>query len=105
MVDNDPMYCHCKYMTAMRDDRLQVRVDAASKRRLEDAASEMRLSLSAFVLQAAQRAADDVLAERQVVHLTAEAAQAFEAALTRPAEVNERLARSLKQPRKFSWLD
>ncbi|VAZ75537.1 hypothetical protein LAUMK4_02522 [Mycobacterium persicum] len=34
------MYCHCEYMTSMKDDRLQLRVDAAAKRRLEEAASE-----------------------------------------------------------------
>lgn len=89
----------------MRDERLQVRVDATSKRRLEDAATEVRLSLSAFVLQAAQQMADQVLAERQVIRLSPEAAAAFEEALTRPDRVNERLARALQRPTRFSWLD
>ena len=44
-------------MTIMKDDRLQLRVDAASKRRLGEAASEAHLSVSAFVLQAANQAA------------------------------------------------
>lgn len=99
------MYCHCEYMTSMKDDRLQLRVDAAAKRRLEEAASEAHLSVTAFVLQAASRAADDVLAERQTIHLSPHAAAAFTEALNRPAQVNERLAAALQRPAKFTWLD
>lgn len=61
--------------------------------------------MSAFVLQAANRAADDVLAERQIVHLSPNAAAAFTEALSRPERVNERLASALERPQKFSWLD
>lgn len=89
----------------MKDDRLQLRVDAAAKRRLEEAAGEAHLSVTAFVLQAANRAADDVLAERQVIRLSPDAASAFTEALNRPARVSERLAKVLQRPAKFSWLD
>ncbi|WP_231584608.1 DUF1778 domain-containing protein [Mycobacterium haemophilum] len=82
-----------------------MRVDAVSKRRLEEAASEAHLSVSAFVLQAASQAADDLLAERRTVHLSPDAAAAFTEALNRPARVNERLAAVLQRPQKFSWLD
>jgi uncharacterized protein (DUF1778 family) len=92
-------------MTSMKDDRLQLRVDAVAKRRLEEAASEAHLSVTAFVLQAANRAADDVLAERQTLHLSPDAAVALTEALDRPARVNERLAKALQRPAKFSWLD
>jgi uncharacterized protein (DUF1778 family) len=92
-------------MTSMKDDRLQLRVDAAAKRRLEEAASEAHLSITAFVLQAANRAADDILAERRTVHLSPDAAAAFSDALNRPAQVNERLAKALQRPSNFSWLD
>ncbi|MGW4370638.1 type II toxin -antitoxin system TacA 1-like antitoxin [Nocardia takedensis] len=90
---------------SVRDDRLQVRVDAVAKRRLEEAASEKRLSLSAFVLQAAQQQADAVLAERETIRLSPDAAAAYEEALSRPAQVNQRLAQSLQRPAKFTWLD
>jgi uncharacterized protein (DUF1778 family) len=92
-------------MTSMKDDRLQLRVDAAAKRRLEEAAREAHLSVTAFVLQAASRAADDVLAERQTIHISPDAATTFTEALNRPAQVNERLATALQRPAKFSWLD
>ena len=92
-------------MTSMKDDRLQLRVDATSKRRLEEAAAEAHLSVSAFVLQAASQAADIVLAERQAIHLSPDAAAVFTEALNHPARVNERLAATLKLPAKFTWLD
>jgi uncharacterized protein (DUF1778 family) len=92
-------------MTVLKDDRLQLRVDEASKRRLTDAATETHLSVTAFVLQHALRAADDVLAERQAIQLDPAAAAAFTEALDSPAQVNERLAAALRRPSKFSWLD
>lgn len=103
-LDRLIMYCHCEHMTSMKDDRLQLRVDAAAKRRLEQAASEAHLTVTAFVLQAANRAADDLLAERPVIHLTLDAVAAFSEALNRPAQVNERLAKALQRPAKFTWL-
>jgi hypothetical protein len=38
-------------------------------------------------------------------HVSASAATAFAEALSRPAQVNERLAAALHRPRKFTWLD
>jgi uncharacterized protein (DUF1778 family) len=61
--------------------------------------------VTAFVLQHALRAADDVLAERQAIQLDPSAAAAFTEALNSPAQVNERLAAVLRRPSKFSWLD
>lgn len=104
-MTNPQVYCHCQYMASMKDDRLQLRVDAAAKRRLEQAASDAHLSVTAFVLQAANRAADDVLAEREIIRLSPDAATALEEALTRPERVNERLAHALRKPAKFTWLD
>ena len=89
----------------MKDARLQLRVDAGSKRRLEEAAGEAHLSVTAFVLQAANRAADELLVERETIHLSAAAAAAFDEAMSRPAQVNQRLAAILQKPAKFTWLD
>lgn len=104
-LDFHGLYCHCEYVTVMKDDRLQLRVDEVSKRRLAEAASEAHLSVTAFVLQYALRAADEVLAERQAVRLAPAAAAAFAEALDEPARVNERLAAALQRPSKFTWLD
>jgi uncharacterized protein (DUF1778 family) len=61
--------------------------------------------VSAFVLQAASQAADNVLAERQTIHLSGDAAAVFTEALNHPARVSERLAAALKRPAKFTWFD
>jgi uncharacterized protein (DUF1778 family) len=92
---------------SVRDDRLEVRINAAAKRRLEEAADEVHLTVSAFVLQAAQVSAEQilVLAERELVRLSPHAAEAFADAVSRPAEFNYSLMNSLGRPKKFSWLD
>jgi uncharacterized protein (DUF1778 family) len=99
------LYCHCKYMPTIKEERLQIRVDPADKALLERAAAASHLNVSAFVVQAAASKAEEILAERSSVRLSREAAVAFSEALERPAEVNDRLARALRRKRKFSWLD
>lgn len=91
--------------SATKEDRLQIRVTPERKRVLEEAAESSHLTVSAFVLQAAEMRADELLLDRQLIQLDAEAAAAFAAALDRPASVNDRLAAALGRPRKFSWLD
>jgi uncharacterized protein (DUF1778 family) len=89
----------------VKEDRLQVRVDPASKRVLEQAAAAAHLNLSAFVLQAAQIRAEEILAERNTISLSPVAAEALTRALAEPATVNDRLLTALSRPRKFRWLD
>jgi uncharacterized protein (DUF1778 family) len=104
-LDNPSLYCHCKYMATTKQERLQIRVGPADKALLERAAAATHLNTSAFVVQAAASRAEEVLAERSSILLSAEAAAAFSKALERPAEVNARLAKALSRKRKFSWLD
>jgi uncharacterized protein (DUF1778 family) len=92
-------------MATAKGERLQIRVDPADKSLLERAADAAHLNVSAFVLAAAASRAEEVLADRQSIRLTPAAATAFDQALERPGEVNERLARALRRPRKFRWLD
>jgi uncharacterized protein (DUF1778 family) len=99
------MYCHCEYMSTIKENRLQIRVDPANKALLERAAAASHLNVSSFVMQAAALRAEEVLAERSSIRLSADAATAFSEALERPAEVNQRLASALARTRKFSWLD
>jgi uncharacterized protein (DUF1778 family) len=61
--------------------------------------------MSAFVLQAAEARAEELLIERQLIELSPGAAEAFSEALERPGEVNERLAAAFDRPLKFSWID
>jgi uncharacterized protein (DUF1778 family) len=92
-------------MATVKDERLQIRVDPQRKRLLERAADATDQNLSAFVLQAAARHAEEVLAERTVIQLSPQAAQAFSDALAQPASVNRRLAAALDRPRGFRWID
>jgi uncharacterized protein (DUF1778 family) len=92
-------------MSTTKEQRLQIRVDPDQKQMIERAANATRQNLSAFVLQAASGRAAAVLADRQAIELSPEAARAFNEALVQPARVNERLAQALKKPRSFSWLD
>ncbi len=92
-------------MSSVKDERLQIRVDPAGKSLLERAAAASHVSVSAFVVQAAAARAEEVLAERSSIRLSPDAAAAFDEALERPGEVNERLAKALRRERKFRWLD
>jgi uncharacterized protein (DUF1778 family) len=92
-------------MSTIKEERLQIRVDPANKALLERAAAASHLNVSSFVMQAAALRAEEVLAERSSIRLSADAATAFSEALERPAEVNQRLAAALTSTRKFSWLD
>jgi uncharacterized protein (DUF1778 family) len=104
-VDGPQMYCHSEYMGPTKEQRLQIRVDPGRKQLLERAADAAHQNLSAFVLGAASRHAEEVLAERSVIELSPQAAQAFSDALAQPARVNERLAAALDRPRQFRWVD
>ncbi|HUA11835.1 MAG TPA: DUF1778 domain-containing protein [Solirubrobacteraceae bacterium] len=92
-------------MSPTKEERLQIRVDQSDKALLERAAAASHLNMSAFVVQAAASKAEEVLAERSSIRLSADAASAFTEALERPAQVNDRLAKALRRKRKFSWLD
>jgi uncharacterized protein (DUF1778 family) len=89
----------------VKDERLQIRVNPDEKRLLERAADASHLSVSAFVVAAAAERAESVLAERQVVALSAAGAEAFSVALSRPGQVNERLASALGRQRGFRFVD
>jgi uncharacterized protein (DUF1778 family) len=104
-LDNPLLYCHCEYMSTIKEQRLQIRVGPTDKALLERAAAASHLNVSAFVVQAAASRAEEILAERSSIRLSSEAAVAFTEALERPAQVNDRLARALRRKRKFSWLD
>jgi uncharacterized protein (DUF1778 family) len=104
-LDFGPLYCHCDYMANLKEERLQIRVNPDEKRLLEQAAKSAHLSVSAFVLQAASQQAEQLLAERQTITVSPDAAEAFARALSQPAAVNERLRAALGRTQKFRWID
>ena len=70
-LDNPLLYCHCEYMSTTKEERLQIRVDPADKALLERAAAASHLNVSAFVVQAAASKAEEILAERSSIRLSA----------------------------------
>lgn len=67
--------------TALRSEKLDLRLSAAAKRALQAAAAAERRSVSEFVLDSALSRAEETLASRQRFGLDADQWQAFHAAL------------------------
>jgi len=86
----------------MKDQRLNMRASAEEKKLLEAAAQAMHMSASAFVLQAALRAAQDVLADQTRFVLSPDKWKRFTAMLDRPAREIPALKKAAAEPSPFS---
>ena len=84
-----------------RDERLNLRATAAEKRLLERAAIASHMSSTQFILQAALRSAEDVMADETRFVLEPEAWSEFAAMLERPARSIPALAAAASKPRRF----
>lgn len=85
---------------APKTERIEMRADEESSSKIADAAKSQQVSVSAFVLDAAVRAADHILARRDVTVMPAEQFDALLASLDEPDEdpVLDELA---QRPRRF----
>ena len=70
----------------IKSERLEVRVDAATKARIEDAAARLDQSASVFVIHAATAEADRVLARTEATVMPADQFDALLTALDMPDE-------------------
>ncbi|NES00561.1 MAG: DUF1778 domain-containing protein [Symploca sp. SIO1B1] len=84
-----------------RSERLDIRISPQAKRWLIAAAEAQHKSLSEFVLDTAITKAETVLAERRVFSLSADAWDAFQAALDAPPQSYPRLKKLLNTPSVF----
>jgi len=84
-----------------RTQKLDLRVSAAAKRALKEAASASRQSLSDFVLTSALTRAEQLLAEQTRITLSAPEWERFVAALDAPPMPPERLVRLMREPSVF----
>ncbi len=91
--------------TALRTEKLDLRLTAAAKRTLQTAATVARRSVSEFVLESALARAEATLSYRQHVGLDAEQWAAFQAALDAPPRPLPRLSRLLDEPSVFERED
>lgn len=80
-------------------ERVQLRLDARSKKKLERAAAFSGKTVTDFVLSHALDAADRVLAEHEVITLSDEDWDVFFDALVNPPEPNENLKRAFRRYR------
>lgn len=78
-----------------RDERLGLRVSESDKAMLAEAADAEHTTVSSFVLAAARARAEEVLADRRTIRLSAEAYDRFVAALDEPPADKPRLRRLL----------
>ncbi|HRO59297.1 MAG TPA: DUF1778 domain-containing protein [Burkholderiaceae bacterium] len=85
-----------------KDNRLQVRLDAASKSVLQRAANYRRKTVSQFVLSTALEEAEKVIQENEVVRLSSADWKIFFDALTNPPPPNAALRKAFARYRKAS---
>ncbi|MEX2548541.1 MAG: DUF1778 domain-containing protein [Chloroflexota bacterium] len=83
---------------ARKEDRLEIRVQPAQRRLLDQAAAASNLTTSAFVLSHATEAAQQLLADRTLFVLPEDRWQALVELLERPEQPVEGLARLLAGP-------
>ncbi len=81
-----------------RTEKLDLRLTAAAKQTLEAAASAVRSSVSAFVLESALSRADEALADRRTFILSKSKWTAFLAALDAPVRPLPRVQRLFTEP-------
>jgi len=77
--------------TTRKNDRLEVRVSPVQKAMAQEAAALEGRTLSEFVADSVQRAAERAIREHKVLTLTAEDSQTFAEALLAPPAPSERL--------------
>lgn len=77
-----------------KTERVQVRIDPEAKRRLERAATLANMTVSAFVVNNALEAADDLIRERERIILNDQDWEIFSEALLNPPEPNAALSKA-----------
>jgi uncharacterized protein (DUF1778 family) len=87
--------------TTVKEERIEVRLAAAEKDRIRQAAVLSHQNLSEFVLRAVRTVADETLASQTRFALPEEQMNAFYAALDQPAKSIPRLRELLTKPSVF----
>ncbi len=85
--------------TGLKRDRMHLRLDAKTKRKLERAAAYEETTVSAFVLANAVAAAERVIESHEKITLSARDWDVFFDALVNPPEPNEKLREAARRYR------
>lgn len=84
----------------VKQERMHIRLDQSSKRKLERAAAYAQKSLSEFVLKQALCAADEVIHEHETRTLTEADWEIFLEALEHPPKPNTKLKQAFAEHKK-----
>jgi len=84
----------------VKQERMHIRLDALSKRKLERAATYVHKSLSEFVLNQALHAADEVIHEHETVTLNEADWEIFLDALENPPKPSAKLKQAFAEHKK-----
>ena len=79
-----------------KSERIATRVTAEQKQIISQAAAARGRTLTDFMVESAQKAAEAVLAETRVIRLSAENQRRFAEAILKPGEPNEALRAAAK---------
>ncbi|QEO08784.1 DUF1778 domain-containing protein [Protaetiibacter larvae] len=88
--------------SALKNDRLELRLTAQQKRTIEQAATISGQSVTEFSVPRLVEEATEVIRQERELHMSAEAWEAFNAVLDRPAAPVARLAELLRRPSVFT---
>lgn len=80
----------------MKNARVDIKTTKAAKVILEQAATAMGTTLSAFLIDSAMKRAREIITQSQMITLTHREAERFVAALKNPPKANTRLRQLLK---------
>lgn len=83
--------------TARRQERISLRLNPQSKKKLERAAAYSDKTLTDFVIDVALQKAEAVVREYEIISLTAKEWERFQELLLAPPEPNENLKKA------FAW--
>ena len=81
----------------MKDARVDIKTTKIAKATLEQAASAMGTTLSAFMLDCAMSKAREILATTDLIRLTSKESERFIVALQNPPKANEKLKQLFKK--------
>jgi uncharacterized protein (DUF1778 family) len=84
--------------TAAKRDTLNLRIKAVDRSLIDQAATSVGKNRTDFILDAARRAAEEALLDRNVLTASPEAYAEFLARLDTPPQPNERLRRTMQTP-------
>jgi uncharacterized protein (DUF1778 family) len=83
-----------------RSERLNLRLDPAAKRRIEQAASVAGMTASRFIVSSALETAERTIREHETMVLSRRDAEAFLDAIVNPPRPTARLRRAIEEHRR-----